>query len=173
MDIKRFLPSLAVWVFVGAMVMAQDANQAVPEMSVAQKRAALKEFSRSAIVDGITLSFVLLNNKTVEALFSGDGLQAIRARANMATTFYVQGVPSKNMHFNPQFVVEQDGKKFAGQPIAIRNFQAGNVLSGTKIEGLIQLSEKIDVTQPFIIRGFQEGSAEFKLSPSAIKLLAN
>jgi hypothetical protein len=155
------------------MVMAQDVKQAAPEMSVAQKRAAIKEFSRSAVVDGITLSFVLLNNKTVEALFSGDGRQAMRARANMTTTIYVQGSPSKDMHFTPQFVVEQDGKKFAGEPVAIKNFQAGNVLKGTQIEGLIQLSEKIDVTQPFMIRGFHEGSAEFKLSPSAINLLAN
>lgn len=173
MDIKRFLPSLAVCVFVGAMVMAQDANQAVPEMSAAQKRVAIKEFSRSAVMDGITLSFVLLNNKTVEALFSGDGRQAMRARANMTTTFYVQGSPSKDIHFNPQFVVEQDGKKFAAESIVIKNFHSGNVLKGTQIEGLIQLSEKINVTQPFMIRGFHEGSAEFKLSPTAINLLAN
>jgi len=172
-DIKRYLPIVAVCVLFGTMVMAQDANQAAPEMSNTQKNAAIKEFSRSEAVDGVTLTFILLNNKTVEALFSESSGPAMRARANTATTFYVQGVPSKDIHFDSKFVVEQDGKKFTGQSVSIKNFQDGNILRGTKIEGLIQLSEKINVTQPFMVKGVRGGSAEFRLSPAAIKLLAN
>jgi hypothetical protein len=172
-DIKRFLASMTICVLFGAMAIAQDANQAAPEMSKTQISSAIKEFSRAADVDGITLSFTLLNNKTVEALFSGNSRYSMRARANTATTFYVQGVSSKDMHFNAKFVIEQDGKKFTGEPISIKNFQDGNVLRGTQIKGLIQLSEKIDVTQRFMVKGIRGGSIEFKLSPTAIELLAN
>jgi hypothetical protein len=160
-------------VLFGAMVMAQDADQAAPEMSDAQKSTAIREFSRSATVDGIIFTFVLLNNKTVEALFSGDSKYAMRARANTSTTFYVQGTPAMDIRLNPRFVVEQDGKTIAGEVINIKNFQPGTIVRGTKIVGLIQLSEKIDVAQPFKIKGAREGSADFRLSKAAIKLLEN
>jgi len=155
------------------MIMAQDANQAEPVMSNAQKSEAIKEFGRSAEVDGIKLNFILLNNKTIAALFSEKNQYAMRARANVATTFFVQGAPSTDVYFNAKFVVEQEGKEFAGEIINMKNFHAGNVFRGTQLEGLIQLGEKIDVTRPFVIKGVRDGSVEFKLSPAAIKLLAN
>ena len=44
---------------------------------------------------------------------------------------------------------------------------------GTRISGLVQLSQKIDVTQPFKIKGAKNAFAEFKLSKGAIKLQEN
>jgi hypothetical protein len=157
----------------GAVLIAQETNQAVPEQTAEQKTAILKEFTRSAKMDGIMLNFVLLNNKTVDALFSGDGKYAMRARANVATTFYVQGVPQKDITLDPQFVVEQDGETFSAKTISISNLAAGAVSKGARISGLIQLSQKIDVDKPFKIKGAKNATAEFNLSTKAIKLLEN
>jgi hypothetical protein len=156
-----------------AVLMAQDSAQAVPEQSAAQRSAILKEFTRAAKMDGVTLSFVLLNNKTVDVLFTGEGRYSIRARANGATTFYVQGVPQKDITFDPHFVVEQDGKTFDGVAINISNLKAGDVAKGDQIRGLIQLSQKIDISKPFKIKGVQNVSADFNLTREAIRHLEN
>ena len=124
MDIKKCLAVVTICALFGALVMAQDANQAAPEMSKAQKNEIIKQFSCTAQVDGIKLSFVLLTNKTVEALFSGTSRYAMRARANATTTLYVQGVPSTDLHFNPKFIIEQNGKTFVGEPVNIHKLAA-------------------------------------------------
>jgi len=155
------------------MTMAQDVVQAEPEMSKEEMNELIKAFTRSAKMNGVTLNVVLLNNKTVDALFQGSGKYAMKARANAATTFLVQGVPDKDITLDPQFEVEQNGKTFKGTTISMQNLEAGMVLRGAPISGLFQLSEKIDVTQPFKIGGSQIATAEFKLSEDAIKLLAN
>jgi hypothetical protein len=170
---KRNLVIVVLFVLFSATVMAQDANQAAPEMTQSQKAEIIKEFGRSAAMDGITFNYVLLNNKTVDVLFSGDTKLAMRARANTSTVFFVQGVPSKNIpQFDPKFEIEQDGKSYEGQNINIKNLQAGAVEKGSKIQGLIQLAQKIDVTQPFKIKS-PNGTIEFKLSKEAIKYLEN
>lgn len=169
---KRCLILFTLCALFSTVMKAQEANQE-PKQDAAQKTAIISEFTRSAKMDGVILSFVLLNNKTVDALFSGDGKYAMRARANMSTLFFVQGVPEKNITLDPKFVVEQDGKTFTGETINMRNLQAGAVAKGTRIEGLIQLSQKINVTQPFKIRCIDNASADFKLSRQAIKLLEN
>ena len=170
---KRGMLVFVLCVLFGSFAISQDAEQAAPELTPAQKSALIKEFARSSTLEGITFSYVLLNNKTIDILFPGDAKYAMRARANAATMFFVQGVPSKDLaQFDPQFVVEQDGKTFTGENVNIRNLQAGAVSKGVKIEGLIQLSQKIDITQPFKIKN-AKNSTEFKLSPEAIKLLQN
>jgi hypothetical protein len=133
----------------------------------------MKEFTRTAKMDGLSLSIILLNNKTVDFLFSGDSKYSIRARANMATMFFVQGIAEKDMTLDLKFEVEQDGKKYPGEAVNLKNLQTGKVAKGTRISGLVQLSQKIDVTQPFKIQGARNSSAEFKLSKDAIKLLEN
>jgi hypothetical protein len=151
---------------------AQDGNQPDSETKELHKTA-LKEFSRSAKIYGVQYSFVLLNDKTVDALFSGSGKYAMRARANASTVFFVQGLTKDSAVLDPQFMVEQNGKTYEGIPINLKNFQPGSVVKGTRIEGLIQLSQKIDVTQPFKIRIGNDVCAEFELSPDAMRLLEN
>jgi hypothetical protein len=168
---KKNLIIVALFTLLGTALMAQHENQAAPELSAAQKTALLKEFTRSVKMDGIILNFVLLNNKTIDVLFTGEGKYAMRARANAATTFFVQGVPQKDITFDPRFVVEQDGKTFTGEAINLSNLQAGGVAKGARIAGLIQLGQKIDIDKPFKIKGAQNSSAEFKLSKKAIELL--
>jgi hypothetical protein len=170
---KKSLLVFVLCVLLSTVVIAQDTNQAAPEMSQAQKSTLIKEFARSATTDGVVFNYVLINNKTIDILFSGDAKYAMRARANAATMFFIQGIPSKNLtQFNPKFVIEQNGKSFEGENVNIKNLQAGAVEKGTKIEGLIQLAQKIDVTQPFKIKS-PAGVIEFKLSKDAIKLLEN
>jgi len=170
---KRSLWVVVVCLLFSTLAAAQDAAQAAPELTPAQKSALIKEFARSATMDGLTFNYVLLNNKTIDILFPGDAKYAMRARANAATMFFVQGIPSKDLAaFNPKFVVEQGGKEFESESVNIRNLQAGAVSKGTKIEGLIQLSQKINVTQPFKIKN-ANSTTEFKLSEEAIKLLQN
>jgi hypothetical protein len=169
---KIFVITVLIALF-GIPAMAQDSDQTAPELSKEQMNEIIKAFTRPARMDGVILNFVLLNNKTVDALFQGSGKYAMRARANAATTFLVQGVPEKDITLDPQFEVEQDGKTFKGETVSMKNLEAGRVLKGAPITGLFQLSEKIDVTQPFKIKGIQIASAEFKLSKDAIRLLAN
>ncbi|MDM7995856.1 MAG: hypothetical protein QUT30_09265 [Acidobacteriota bacterium] len=173
MATKRSLLVVVLCLVFSIVVPAQEATQAAPELTPAQKSALIKEFARSATMDGVTFNYVLLNNKTIDILFPGDAKYAMRARANAATMFFVQGIPSKDLaQFNPKFVVEQDGKAFEGENVNIRNLQAGAISKGTKIEGLIQLSQKINVTQPFKIKN-ADSATEFKLSEEAVKLLQN
>jgi hypothetical protein len=170
---KKVFVIAAVFALFSTMMIAQDSVQTEPQMSKEEMNELIKAFSRSAKMDGVILSFVLLNNKTVDALFQGSGKYAMRARANSATTFLVQGVPDKDISLDPQFEVEQNGKTFKGTTISMQNLEAGMVLKGTLISGLFQLGEKIDVTKPFKIRGAQIAAGEFKLSEDAIRLLTN
>ncbi len=174
---KRFLFAAALVALIGVLVgtqivAAQDGNPSASETQEAHK-AALKEFSRSAMMDGVRYSFVLLNNKTVDALFSGSGKYAMRARANTSTLFFVQGVPEKDITLDPKFTVEQNGKIYEGESINMKNLQAGPVAKGTRIEGLIQLSQKLNFIHPFKIRNANNNSVEFRISPDALKLLEN
>ncbi len=141
-------------------------------MAFAQEAASpsdvLREFTRSGNMDGVVLSFVLLNDKTVDLLFEAPGKYAIRARANQATAFYVQGVPDKDIKLNNRFVVEQDGETFNCSSLNIKNFEGGNVAKGQRIDGILQLDKKLNLSHAFKIKG-QNSSLEFKLSDAIIK----
>lgn len=169
---KRLLAVVVLCALAGAFCVAQEPAAAPAGMDQVQKAAVIKEFGRSAELDGVTLNFILLNNKTIEALFSGAGKYAMRARANTYTTILVQGVPTKDISLNTFFTIEQNGRSFQGNAVNIKNMQNGKVEKGSSIEGLIQLSQKIDVSVPFTVKG-EKVSAQFKLSPEALKLLQN
>ncbi len=144
----------------GSVVFAQEANP----------QALLKEFTRSIKLDGYTLSLVLLNDKTVDVLFQAPGKYAIRARANQATTFYVQGVPEKDMPIDTKFSAEQDGQTIVANSMNIKNFDGNTVAKGTRFDGLLQLDKKLVLNHPFKIKG-THGAVEFKLSEDALKQL--
>jgi len=132
----------------------------------------LKQFTRSAKIDGVVLNFVLLNNKTIELLFQGPSKYAMHARANQFTTFYVMGAPEKDVTLDTKFVVEQDGETINGSSLNIKNFETGNVAKGERINGIFQLEKKIDITHAFKIKG-AHSTLEFKLSHAALKEMAN
>ena len=131
---------------------------------------AIKQFTRSGKFSGITLYFVHMNNRTVEALFQAPTKYSMRARANMATMLYVQGTPDKDVTLATDFVLEQDGQTMNGTPFNIKNFQAGAVPKGERIDGIVQFEKKVDLSHPFTIKNGGD-SIEFSLSPEALKLL--
>jgi len=159
---KRLFALVIVCALGGGFVLAQESNP----------QAMLKEFTRSVKLEGYTISFVLLNEKTVDALFQAPGKYAIRARASQATTFYVQGVPEKDMPIDTKFSAEQDGETIAGSAMNIKNFDGNTVTKGTRFDGLVQLDKKLDLKHPFKIKG-THGSVEFKLSEEALKLMSS
>jgi hypothetical protein len=171
--IKRLSIIVALCILSAAIGLTQDSNQAAPAKETALNVDQMQKFTRTAKLDGITLSFVLLNNRTINFLFSGDSKYSIRAQANMTTMFFVQGIADKSIAFDPKFEVLQDGKTYPGEAINVKNLQAGSLTKGTRISGLIQLSQKINVAQPFKIKGGNNAFAEFKLSQDDIKLMEN
>lgn len=166
---KSFLIG-ATCALVLSLVISPNHNHLVFAQNSAQTT--IKEFSRTAKADGLMFNFVLLNDKTVDLLFSGDSKYAMRAKANMATVFYVQGVSEKDITLDPQFEVIQEGKTYPAEAVNLKNLQAGPMPKGTKFSGLIQLAEKINVAQPFTIKTANT-AAEFKLSKDALSMLSN
>ena len=155
-------------------LMAQDADKSETELTASEKKSILREFSHTANLDGVNYTFVLLNNKSVEALFVGDSKVAMRTRANISTVFFVRGKATRDLTaYKPTFSVEQDGKSIAGEAINIKNFESGTVSRGAQVQGLIQLAEKIDLTKAFRIRGPRNASTSIKLSKKALEYLEN
>jgi hypothetical protein len=162
---KKVLIAVVVFALACALATAQDSNE---------KTELVKDFTLTADMDGLILNFVVLNNKTVDALFSGSGKYAIRARANASTVFYVQCVPDRDIDFHPEFRVEQNGFYIDAKTSSIKNFKAGPVAKGTRMEGLVQLSRKIDLAKPFkIVNTENDAAAEFQISEETLKLLNN
>ncbi len=161
---KNLLMVALVCLLAATLVAAQEQNPA-PNPNVEL----LKEFTRSAHIDGLTLTFVLLNDRTVDVLFEAPGKYAMRARARMATTFLVQGTPEKDVRLDTRFVVEQDGQTMTGTSHNIKNFTDGAVTKGTRIDGILQMEKKLDLSHAFKIKGGQ-ANVEFKLSPEAVKM---
>jgi hypothetical protein len=171
--VKKLMIIFALCAVCSAIGFTQDSNQTAPAQNTAFNAKSVQKFTRNAQLDGVTLNFVLLNNKTVDFLFSGDSKYSIRAQANAATMFYVQGITDKDITFDPQFEVTQDGKTYPGSVVNLKNLQTGHLAKGTKISGLVQLAQKIDIAQPFKIKGAHNASVEFKLSQDDLKLLEN
>ena len=162
---KKVLITVVVLALACALAAAQDSNE---------KTKLVKDFTLTADMDGLILNFVVLNNKTVDAIFSGTGKYAIRARANASTVFYVQCVPDKDIDFHPEFRVEQNGFYIDAKTSDIKNFKEGPVSKGTRMEGLVQLSRKIDLSKPFkIVNTENDAAAEFQVSEETLNLLKN
>ena len=162
---KLFIAIIAV-VFMGTLIVAQAQQDESPEAAL------LKMFTRTGGMGGVTLNFVLLNNKTVDLLFTAPGKYAIRATANQATTFYVHGSTDKNLKVDNSFVIEQGESTINAISHNIKNFDGNMVPSGQSISGLLQCEEKIDLSQPFKIKG-RNASIDFKLSPDALERINN
>jgi hypothetical protein len=132
----------------------------------------LADYMRQIKYDGLTLSVLLVNNKTVEILFQAPQKYSMRARASQETVLYVQGTPSKDIDLSNTFVIEQDGQTLNGTPTSIKNFVSGKVPAGQRIDGIVEFTKKIDVSKPFTVKNGSTGSVQFVLTPDAIKALA-
>lgn len=166
-NVLRIMP---VCIILTVLTMAQEqtpAEGAKPDPSI------LKQFTRTGSVSGVMMSFVLVNDKTVEVLFSGPSKYSLRARARMGTLFYVQGTPEKDIdQLSMKYTMEQDGATVEGTPLNIKNFEGGAVAKGNRIDGLLQFEKKLDPSHPFKIRNAKT-TVEFKLSQDAVKLMGS
>ncbi len=159
---KRTIVIGLVCIFAASVAFGQESNN----------QSVLKEFTRFGQAEGLGWSFVLLNDRTVDVLFQAPGKYAIRARANQSTTFYVQATPEKDLQVDPKFEVEQDGKTIAGTSHNIKNFTPGMVTKGTRIDGILQFDQKLNLSHPFTIKGANNLAVEFKLTPEAVQMAA-
>jgi hypothetical protein len=135
------------------------------------KKELLRKSSFAIDVRGTVLNFVLLHNKSVEALFSGPSKYSIRARANESTVFYIYGTAKKDIKFEPWFEVVQNNVSFQTKAININNFKAGPVDKGSRIEGLIELGGKINLYQPFSIKDSYKVHPEFQYDYEVVEMI--
>jgi hypothetical protein len=140
--------------------------------TVAQDKGLLKEFTRTGYFSGTKLSFVLLNDKTIDIFFKGSSKDTIQAKVDVGTCFYIAGTADKNMTMSTDFVVEQDGDKFAGTIMNLKNFVDGDVAKGEKISGILQLQKKVKLAQLFTVKG-AGGLVDFQLSSIALMNVSN
>ena len=122
----------------------------------------LAKYMQFAKYDGITLSFVVVNAETAELLFPAPAFPpatkyAMRARSGLTTVLFVQGTPQKDLDFSTTFSITQDGETITSTPSNIRNFKAGPVPNGQRIDGVLIFSKKIDLTKPFKLQ-YEKGA---------------
>lgn len=140
--------------------------------TVAQERGILKEFSRMGYFSGTKLNFVILNDKTIDILFTGSSKDMVQAKVNVGTCFYIAGIADKNMKVSTDFTVEQDGEKFDGTITNLTNFLDGDVAKGKKISGILQLQKKLRLNHPFTVRGAGD-RVDFELSDAALQSVSH
>jgi len=140
--------------------------------SVAQDKGLLREFTRTGYFSGTKLSFVLLNEKTIDIFFKGSSKDTVQAKVDVGTCFYIAGTADKNMKMSTDFVVEQDGEKITGTVMNLGNFVDGSVAKGEKISGILQLQKKVRLNSLFTVRG-AGGLVDFRLSNIALMNVSN
>jgi hypothetical protein len=133
----------------------------------------LQAFSAQGRPDWGNLQVVLLNDRTVEALFgSSPAKAAFRTKARMTTVFFIQGTVNKPFEFNPEVTVTQKGETLTGKVTPMKNFAGGKVAKGEQIQGLAELTKKLDLYDPFKVTvGGQ--TVDFNLSDGDVRDYGN
>jgi hypothetical protein len=110
----------------------------------------LQMFSSQARTDWGNLQVIVLNDRTVEALFgTSPAKAAFRTKARITSVFFVQGTVNKEFEFTPEITVEQKGESLPGKVTPMKNFAAGKIPKGETMQGLVELAKKIDLYEPF------------------------
>jgi hypothetical protein len=161
---KRILILTAMCIWSLAAVRAKEAPRGID---------LLRQASFSIETDGAVFNFILLTDKTIDALFSGPSKLSIRARANASTTFFVQGRVKKRHNFSPDFEVVQNGQSIQTKITSIKNFKEGLVDKGDKIEGLVQLVHNLNLYQSFHISDTRKSYPEFQYNFDAVEAIKN
>jgi hypothetical protein len=133
----------------------------------------LQMFSQSVRTDGGNLQVVILNDRTVDAVFGASPAKAaFRTKARMTSVFFVQGTASKEFDFKPEVSVVQKGETLAGKATSMKNFTGGKVAKGEVIQGLVELPKKLDLYEPFKFTISGE-SVEFRLNQDDLREYGN
>ena len=149
---------------------------AMPAMAGAQQEDAGKiigKFSESVRTPGGNLQVIILNDRTVEAIFgTSPAKAAFRSKARMTTVFFVQGSATKEFAFDPQLTVVQKGETLQGKATPMKNFTAAKIAKGEQIQGLVELPKKLDLYEPFKVTLSGE-TVEFRLNDDDIREFGN
>jgi hypothetical protein len=130
-------------------------------------------FSESLRTDGGTLQVIILNDRTVEALFGASPAKAaFRTKARMTGVLLVQGTAGKDFDLKPDVTLVQKGETLQGKATSMKNFTAGKVTKGAQIQGLVEFPKKIDLYEPFKVT-LGEQSVEFKLNADDVRNYGN
>jgi hypothetical protein len=135
------------------LVLLVAAACALPVLTGAQQQdnaKMLQAFSAQARPDWGTLQVILLNDRTVEALFgTSPAKAAFRTKARMTSVFFIQGTANKEFELKPEVTVTQKGETLTGKVTPMKNFVAGKVKKGDQVQGLVELEKKIDLYESF------------------------
>ncbi|HEX2475533.1 MAG TPA: hypothetical protein VHK01_12350 [Lacipirellulaceae bacterium] len=133
----------------------------------------LQMFSQSVRTDGGNLQIVILNDRTVDAVFGASPAKAaFRTKARMTSVFFVQGTANKEFEFKPDVSVVLKGETLAGKATSMKNFTGGKVAKGEVIQGLVELPKKLDLYEPFKFTISGE-SVEFRLNQDDLRDYGN
>jgi hypothetical protein len=151
---------------------------AVPSMLVAQSASdpakMLQIFSAPIKTDGGPFQIVILNDRTVDALFGQSPAKAaFRTKSRMTAVFWVQGSASKDFDFKPDATLTQKGETMEAKPTPVsKNFVAGKINKGEKVQGLLEFPKKVELFEPFKIT-MNGQSAEFRLNEDDVRDFGN
>jgi hypothetical protein len=111
-----------------------------------------------------SLQVVVLNDRTVEALFGASPAKAaFRTKARLTSMFFVQGTVNKDFELKPEVSVVQKGETIEGKVTPMKNFAAGKVAKGEMVQGLVEMSKKVDLFEPFKVNVGPD-SVDFRLN---------
>jgi hypothetical protein len=150
---------------VPSILLAQAANDPAKMLQI---------FSAPIKTDGGQFQIIILNDRTVEALFpQSPAKAAFRTKARMTAVFWVQGTANKDFEFKPDATLTQKGDTMEGKPTPVsKNFVAGKIAKGEKVQGLLEFPKKVDLFEPFKIT-MNGQSAEFRLNEDDVRDYGN
>ncbi len=130
-------------------------------------------FSSQSRTDWGNLQVIVLNDRTVEALFgSSPAKAAFRTKARMTSVFFVQGTANKEFELKPDVAVVQKGETLAGKVTPMKNFAGGKVAKGEMVQGLVEMPKKIDLFEPFKVTVGGD-SVDFRLNADDVRDYGN
>jgi hypothetical protein len=150
---------------------------ALPALTDAQMSAdnakMVQNFSSQVRTDGGTLQVILLNDRTVDALFPTSAAKAaFKTKARMTTVFFVQGSVTKEFDFDPAATVVQKGETLTGKNSGMKNFTGGKIAKGEQILGMVELPKKLDLYEPFKFT-ISGKTTEFRLNEDDVRDYGN
>src|SRR5215212_941011 len=111
-----FVLMLALMCGMPSILVAQGAGGAADSGKMIQM------FSSPIKTEGGEFTVVILNDRTIEALFgTSPAKAALRTRARMATIVYIQGVAGKEFEFKTDVTAVQKGETLEGKPSNMTN----------------------------------------------------